>query len=109
MRLILAVFIFCSSGFGAVAQQWDDLQRMKMATQLGSLLGSEEACGLSFNHDAVARFIDTKVPEDDMEFTSMLSTMTGGTSYDLESMPKSQKVAHCRQIERVARSHGFIE
>lgn len=87
----------------------DDLARMNLATDLGSVIGSEEPCGLTYNQEAIEKFIDNKVPGDDMGFTSMLSMMTDGTALQIKDMSTSAKTAHCRQIKRVAKSYGFIE
>lgn len=80
-----------------------------MATELGSVLASEEACGLTFDQAAVAAFIEEKVPADDMGFTSTLSMMTKGQQFQIEEMSASSKTAHCTQIARVAASYGFIQ
>lgn len=93
----------------APASAWSDLDRMTVSNALGSLLGSETACGLAFDQAAVSRYIDDKVPADDMQFASMLNMMAGGTEAQIADMSASQKTAHCRQIERAAKSHGFIK
>lgn len=95
--------------FTVPAAAWSDVDRMTVSNALGSLLGSETACGLTFDQDAVSRYIDDKVPADDMQFTSMLNMMAGGTAAQIADMSASQKTAHCRQIERAAKSHGFIK
>ena len=84
------------------------LESMTMASELGSVLASEEACGLTFDQDAIAAFIENKVAADDMGFVSTLNMMTEGQKYRLEDMSASSKTAHCTQIKRVAISFGFI-
>lgn len=88
---------------------WSDMERIQLATSLGDILASEEFCGLTYNATAISSFIDAKVPNDDMQFTSILDTMTGGAKFNLQEMSDSQKAAHCRQIERVAKAFNFVQ
>ena len=92
-----------------IASAWSDLDRMTVATALGDMLGSEQACGFSYNQSAIEAYVDKKVPADDMSFSSMLSMMTDGAKFQLDDMTPSQKTAHCRQIGRVAKANGFID
>ena len=105
-RVLIAAAVIAFSTASAVAM--DDLKRMQVASSLGDLLASEQPCGLSFDKAAIDRFIDQNVPPDDMQFTSMLTTMTGGHEYEIGQMSPSALRAHCRQIERVARHFKFI-
>ena len=106
-RFILAATLAALSiGFTAQAHA-GDLETMELATHLGSVLASEEACGLAYDQAAIAAFIEEKVPADDLGFPSMLSTMTSGAQYELQGMSASQKTAHCAQIKRIAKSYGF--
>ena len=90
----------------AGAQNFDS---MRLATDLGDVLASEEFCGLTYDQDAISTFIESKVKADDMSFTSTLRMMTDGVRYGLADMTDSQKTAHCRQTERVAKAYGFIK
>ena len=87
----------------------DDLQRMQLATDLGSILASEELCGLEYDQDAIGAFIDEHVSADDMGFPSLLQMMTEGSAFQQQQLSKSAKAAHCRQIERIARSYNFSD
>jgi hypothetical protein len=87
---------------------WSDLDSMKLSTALGDVLPSERPCGLTCKQDAIAKFIDSKVSATDMNFTSDLDVQTKGHAIMLKDMSESSKTAHCRQIERVAKSYGFI-
>lgn len=80
---------------------------MSTAVALGSVLASEELCGLSYNQDAITAYIDKNVKEDDMQFPSTLQMMTEGSKFQLQEMGKSQLTAHCAQIKRVAKRYGF--
>lgn len=81
---------------------------MAVAMELGSVLASEEACGLSFDLAAIERFIEENVRADDMSFTSTLNMMTRGSAMQITDMSASEKTAHCAQIRRVALANGFI-
>lgn len=80
---------------------------MTTAVALGSVLASEEVCGLTYDQRAIEAYILKNVKADDMQFPSTLQTMTQGQMYQLKEMSKSQMTAHCSQIRRLAKSYGF--
>lgn len=82
---------------------------MQMALNLGAVLAAEKPCGFAYDQAAIEAFIDKNVPADDMGFPAMLTTMTSGAEFELQSMSESQKTAHCRQVGRIAKSYGFID
>ena len=90
----------------AQAQSFDSIQK---AQELGSILASEEMCGLVYDQDAISRWIDENTDPGDMGFSGMLSMMTEGSKLQFADMSKSSKTAHCRSIERTARHFAFIE
>jgi hypothetical protein len=85
-----------------------ELESMNLAMALGGVLASENVCGLAYKHDAIRKFIDTKVPADDLKFAGIFGNGGSGRAYTIKEVSESTKVAHCRQIERVAKSYGFI-
>ncbi|WP_296441269.1 signal recognition particle [Rhizobium sp. 60-20] len=80
-----------------------------LAMQLGRTLAAEQICDLTFDPDAIANFIKKNVPENDMEFSDLVSGSTVLTQSGAQSMSASSKVAFCTQEERVAHSLGFIK
>lgn len=86
-----------------------EMESAKMANELGTVLGSERWCNLSFDQTAVAAWIDDNVRAEDMGFASMLDLMTQTTGMQVSAMSGSSLTAHCRQIERTARHYGFIQ
>ena len=94
--------------FGAAGASAVEMGSMQIATDLGEVLGSENACGLSYDQAAIRAFIDQHVQPDDISFPSDLSVMTSAARRELREMTTSQKIAHCAQISRVARSYHFI-
>jgi hypothetical protein len=109
MRPLVAVtsMILFATSFDSLAQ--DRRTNIQLANELGTVLASEGACGLSFNQEAITAFIEEQVPEDDMGFPSILQTMITGTEFQLRDMSASARTAHCTQITRIARSYGFID
>jgi hypothetical protein len=53
-----------------------ELKRSQVANQLGTLLGSEKACGLTYNHDAIESFIRERIPPTDLDFPELLQIDT---------------------------------
>jgi hypothetical protein len=105
MRYILLIL---ASVFGTMAQS-QSMETIRLANDMGTLLGSEKVCNLTYNQDAITMWIDVKVPPEDMSFASALSMMTESTAYGLQDISESARTAHCRSIERTAKHYGFIE
>ena len=49
-----------------------DMQSMKLSHELGSVLASEDACGLAYDKGAIERFVESRVKAADMTFITML-------------------------------------
>ena len=82
--------------------------RTKTAEQLGNLLGSEPACALTFDKNAVRAFIEKNVPADDLDFTRTLNTHVSLAEYRAKEMRSTQLAAHCFQIKRSAEALGLL-
>lgn len=91
------------------AQQGVNMQGVLIAEQLGDVLASEKFCSLKYDQGAIAAYITQHVAADDMFFAALLQSQTKGYEMDLDTMSPSAKTAHCTQIDRVARSYGFIQ
>lgn len=96
-------------GGAPMVAQAQDLGSMQVASMLGTMLAAEEMCGLTYDLDAIDRFIDDKVAADDMDFAGTLRLMTAGAGHQHSGMSEAEARAHCRQIARSARANGFIE
>lgn len=103
LSAVLALVLFASTPADA-----QSLESMDLASNLGTVLASEEFCGLSYEQDAIAAFIEQNVNASDMGFASILQLMTDGHAYSLKELSPSARTAHCTQIRRVAKSYGFI-
>lgn len=86
-----------------------DFETMEKAQNLGNILGSESFCGLSFNQDAIAAWVDDNVPASSMSFSGDLQGAVAMSQITVSSMSESAKTAHCRSIERTAKHLGFLE
>lgn len=79
----------------------------ELASNLGLVLASEDACDLTFQADAIGAYIESNVAADDMEFAEFLAGTTTLGDMKIERMSASGLAAHCAQIKRVAAAHGF--
>lgn len=82
---------------------------MFVATKLGALLAAEDACGMTFDKEAIQRYIEKNVADDDLQFASSLPMMTEGQKIQVEGMSESGKTAFCAQQRRVAKKIGFVQ
>lgn len=89
----------------AVAQ----VESLRVASDLGSVLGAEAGCGLKYDQAAIKAYVDAKVKPDDMQFPTLLRTMSQGSAVQLKSMSESEKTAYCTQVKRVAIANKFIK
>ena len=99
-RLAFLTVMLALGGFNGA--QADD--SFTVALNLGSVIGSEQACGLTYDRDPIERFITEHVKASDMSFPSTLNMMTMGTKVAIKDL-----TAHCTQIRRVAKEYGFIK
>lgn len=80
-----------------------------VAAEIGSVIGSEDACGLVYNQAAISAWISENVPPDRMDFASLLQVQVMGQGYMLGQMSESAKTAHCAAIAQTAKHFGFVE
>jgi hypothetical protein len=55
---------------GITSPHGDDSSTIDIAADLGSVIESEQACGLTYDRDAIERFITEHVKASDMSFPS---------------------------------------
>jgi hypothetical protein len=80
-----------------------------LAEQLGDLMASEQICHLTFNQDAIRRFINENVKASDMDFTNQLALVVRVHTREHAKLSGISLVAQCEQVQRVAQAHGFIQ
>lgn len=108
MKPIAAAFLFFILPSQILAQSVS-LDEFTLAQELGTLLGSEEPCALSYDQDAISTWIDANVDAASMSFAGTLSMMTDAAAFSIVDMSESSRTAHCRSVERAAVHAGFIE
>ena len=109
MRKRLWAGLVAVSGLMAQPGAAMDLATQKLVVELGSVLGSEALCNLSFDLDAVDTFIDRNVSPEDMGFAASLHMMTEGSRLQYAAIEGAHLRAHCRAVEATARHHGLLE
>jgi hypothetical protein len=101
-KLAALALLLMSSG-AASADDWD------IKVQLGTVLGSDKACGLVFNQDAIQAYIVDHIKDIDPMFTSSLTDYIEATrSTTIPEMSKGVLDAHCVLVRKFAEQHGFI-
>jgi hypothetical protein len=98
----VAMFVLLSPGGASAAP------RTKTAEQLGNLIGSETACALSFDKNAIRAFIEKNVPADDLDFARNLETYIFLAETHAKNMGSTEQVARCFQIKRSAEALGLL-
>jgi len=81
----------------------------EVAERLGMLLGSEEACELSYKQEAIEKFIEDNVSPGDMDFAEDLDLLKGNREFALSESSDKEIARHCIQIKRTAKHYGFID
>jgi hypothetical protein len=100
-----ALALLVTSG-GAIAGE-QSTASVHAALELGSVLGSETACSLTYDQNAIQNYIVKHVDADDMMFATSLNGETEYAKNSTKEMSASSLTAHCTQIRRVAKQYGF--
>ena len=107
IRTLVTGFLVVAAGVGKAEMTGDE--RMELANDLAELLASEEPCRLTFDQKAVASFVETRVPADDLGFAGSVTFFMPGAKREIAEMGASEKTVRCTQAARVAKSYGFID
>jgi hypothetical protein len=100
-----------TTGGAARANQCDNMgdgHSDCVAIQLGTILGSETACGLKYDEEAIKAFIVNQI-RDDVSFMSTLKNITDTSKAKAAEMSKGFLAAHCTIVRRAAEREGFIK
>jgi hypothetical protein len=84
-----------------------NFNELELASDLGYVLASEQACGLSYDKDAIKKFVQDRVPADDLSFAALLSLNAYDGRDQVKEMNSSTLAALCVQVARVAKSYGL--
>ena len=104
MKIIVGSLMLAASSVAA-----QGLEGMRIASDLGTLLGSAELCGLNFDPAAVEAYVREHVPPEDMSFPSTLRMMTDGTRAQNQELDGASKSAHCAAVRQSALHFGLIK
>lgn len=75
---------------------------MKVAVELGGMIGSEAACGFVTSGDAIAGYVAENINPTETQFPNLLQMFIASTLMQLSKMPASGKSAHCTAVKRSA-------
>lgn len=106
MRLVLVGLMLFGSGAIASAANFDE---QKVANDLGTVLAAEDVCGLSYDQDAIQKYVTEIVPSDVTSFPGTLGLWTRTRKDQMQTMTGSEKTAQCTSIKNIAKSYGFLK
>lgn len=72
------------------------------------LLSSDEACGLTYNKDAIERFVK-HVTDQHLSMPDLGSRVNYEREYVVPKMSPNTLVAHCTQVRETAKLYDFIK
>lgn len=99
MRMFLCA-LTCSVMLPASAGEMD-------AFALGYLIGSDKACELKLNQDAIVAWIGEAPEAADANFGSLMNAAIGMMERKIPTFSPIQRAAHCAQMARVAKDFQF--
>ena len=108
MKRTLPLALAASAAF-LMSTGWTRATDQSLYYDLGTVIGSEASCGLTYDQDAIRAFIEKHVSPGDMEFIGDLDMRVSNVESEIEHMPVSQKTAHCTQVTRAAKVYGFVK
>jgi hypothetical protein len=77
-------------------------------TSLVMLLSSDEACGLTYNKDAIERFVK-HVTDQHLSMPDLGFRVSYEREYVVRKMSPNTLVAHCTQVRETAKLYDFIK
>jgi hypothetical protein len=83
-------------------------ENLRLAGDLGSIIGSAEPCGYTLNDDAVSAYIAANVPAADLGFADTLRMNIGYQRKLASEMSGLDLRVFCEATQRSAESLGFL-
>lgn len=106
----IAVCVTVAWGMGlAGAAGAQSLDMLTKAESLGTIIASEEFCGLSYDQAAIRAWIEKNIPAGEMSFPSYLQSAVTSAAFQLQEMTESAKTAHCSAVAQTARFYAFTK
>lgn len=107
MKQFLAAFTLVMASTAPLMA--DPLEDMSNASGLGTLMGAESYCGLTYDQAAITAYVTKITPKGDLNFAQMIDAARMGEEFAQKDRPDSGKTAHCAAIAKAAADHGFIK
>lgn len=92
-----------------LAELQENAALLGLASNLGTVVGSEEFCGMILDQDAIAKWVAANVPPNRMDFPGQFQLMAMGQTGFNNAMTVSAKTAHCAAVVQSAKFFGFIK
>ena len=106
-KLLTSVAIVVTLFAGAMIACADD--NNSIALGLGNILGSQEACRLTIDQNAIQQFIKEHVDPSDMRFPDNLRGATQADKNEVQAMSPTELANHCLATGRIAKHYGFTQ
>lgn len=103
MRSLIALVFLAASHASANADS------IAFATEIGAILGSDEACDITFDQDRVRAYILANTSADDLSASNLIATMIQGNRLRLKSEKPFDLAIHCDLVRRSAEALGLTE
>lgn len=85
----------------------DSAQQRDITIAVATVVAGEEPCGLRYNQDAIAAYLELYLPADSAAFPATFNVQVTATRASLGGMTESQKTAFCTQVRRLAEHMAF--
>ena len=86
-----------------------NIDTMTFAANVGGMLGSDEACGISFDQAKVEAYILANTDATDLTAANMIATMIEGNRFRLKSVKPTDLAIHCALAKRSADALGLTQ
>jgi hypothetical protein len=101
LSILTIALVATTASFAQADTSWSK------AENLGIILGSESACGVTLDVAAIKQWIGTNVDASDMKFTNNLGLQSRVMQRSFTEMSPTFKEAHCAQIRRLVEKLGL--
>ncbi len=107
MKYLHTITLVTTLTFASMASA-QSMKTMNAAEQLGKMIAYEKKCGISYNQEAIANWLDKNFPGD-MEFSSLLAGSILLEKYQINGRSSMENTITCTIVRRAAKDKGFIE
>jgi hypothetical protein len=104
-KALISFTVLVLTGMTAIAQ---DQEPTYSAESLVMMLSSEEACKLSYDKEAIERYVKHN-SDRHLTIPNLGWLVTSARDYTVNKMSPSTLVAHCTQVRETAKHYDFIK